>query len=137
MSEVKSFAQTQTQDVTKDPGRPVERQPSGVLLPPVDVYEDDTGITLIADLPGVASERLNVQVDKNTLLIEGEAILDTPEAIQALYAEVRNPLYRRSFALSRELDTEAVEASLEDGVLTVRLRKKAPNQPRKIQIQTT
>ena len=55
--------------------------------------------------------------------------------MQALYAEVRNPGYRRRFTLSSELDTEAIQANLKDGVLTVRLSKKAAHQPRKIQVQ--
>lgn len=138
MSDTKNVAQRETKDVSQQQaGDQLAREPREVLLPPVDVYEDETGITLIADLPGVTNERLNLQVDKDTLLIEGEAALDLPEGMQALYAEVRNPSYRRSFALSSELDTDAVQANLKDGVLTLRLPKKEAHQPRKIQVQTS
>jgi len=106
-------------------------------LPPVDIYENDSGITLMADMPGVTNDRLNLEVDKNSLLIEGEMALEANEEMQAVYAEIRNPRYRRSFALSSEFDMEAIQASLKDGVLTLHLPKKAMHQPRKITVQST
>lgn len=136
MNERKEVAQSQTRNAAQQQGGGQPQRPREALLPAVDVYENEAGITLTVDLPGVSGERLNLQVDRDTLLIEGEAVLETAEGMQALYAEVRNPLYRRSFALSSELDTGAIEANLKDGVLTLRLPKKAIHQPRKIQIQT-
>jgi HSP20 family molecular chaperone IbpA len=136
MTESKDVTQRQAQEVSQTESGQPTRQTEEFLLPRVNVYEDKTGITLTADLPGVPSERLNLQVDNDTLLIEGEAVLDIPEGMKAVYAEVRNPRYRRSFTLSRELDTDAIEANLKDGLLTVHLSKKASYQPRKIQIQT-
>ena len=131
-----NITHTEAKDVAqKTASQPAARPPIEFLVPMVDVYEDDKGIKLIADLPGVPSERLNIRVDQDTLLIEAEASLDIPESIQALYAEVRNPRYRRSFALSSELDTQAIEATLKDGVLTLLLPKKVIYQPRKIQVQ--
>jgi HSP20 family molecular chaperone IbpA len=106
------------------------------LLPAVDIHEDPSGITLHADMPGVNRERLNVQVDADSLLIEGDVELAMPKSMQALYADVRATRFRRSFTLSSELDTEAVEANLKDGVLTLRLPKKVAHQPRKIQVQS-
>jgi HSP20 family molecular chaperone IbpA len=135
MTERKEVATSQTQELAQQSGGQLARQPREFVLPRVDVHEDAMGITLTADLPGVTSERLNLQVDKNTLLIEGEAALALPKDMQAHYAEVRNPLYRRSFTLSSELDTEAIQANMKDGVLTLRLPKKAAYQPRKIQVQ--
>ena len=93
------------------------------------------GITLIADLPGVGSEHLNVQVDKDTLLIEGKADIAMPEGMQALHAEVRSKLYRRSFALSSELDPDAIAAKLKDGVLTLHIPKRAEVRPRKVEVK--
>lgn len=107
------------------------------LLPTVDVYEDEYGITLLADLPGVAREKLNLQADQDTLTIEGDLAFTMPENIQPLYADVRFTRYRRSFALSHDLDASGIEANLKDGVLTVRLPKKKALQPRKITIQTS
>ena len=105
------------------------------LLPRVDVLEDDTGITLLADLPGVPKDKLELKVDGETLLIEGEVAQDLPERLEAVYAEVRVPRYRRAFTLSRELDTAHIEANLKDGVLNLRIPKLAEARPRRIQIQ--
>jgi HSP20 family molecular chaperone IbpA len=135
MSESKEVTQGQSKDAAQQQAN--EGRVSDYILPSVDVYENKSGITLMADLPGVSGDRLNLQVDKDTLLIEAEAALDVPKEVKALYAEFRHPRYRRSFALSSELDAEAVEANLRDGILTLHLPKKAPYQPRKIEVQTS
>lgn len=103
-------------------------------LPAVDVFEDDSGITLLADLPGVSKDTLNLQVDGDALTIEGTVQASTPEGLQPLYAELRVPRYRRSFTLSRELDTTRIEANLKDGVLQLRIPKQAHAQPRRIEV---
>ena len=103
-------------------------------LPAVDIYEDETGITLLADMPGVPKERLELKVEGDELLIEGNVQAPTPDSLEAVHAEVRVPCFRRSFTLSRELDSAQVDASLKDGVLTVRIPKQAHAQPRRIQI---
>lgn len=105
------------------------------IRPRVDVYEDAEGITLFADLPGVSSEGLSVQVDKDTLTIDGAAKIDMPEGIQPLYAEVRNPQFQRSFSLSTELDTGAIRAQLRDGVLELHIPKRAEVRPRRIDVK--
>lgn len=106
-----------------------------VLSPPVDIRETPDGITLMADMPGVSRDGLEIRVDGNTLLIEGEARLDLPEGIQPLYADVRATRYRRSFGLSSELDAGNIDASLINGVLTLRIPKRAEFQPRKIEVR--
>lgn len=105
-----------------------------VLVPPVDVVEDNTGITLYADLPGVPKDKLNMQIEADTLTIEGELNLDTPEHLQASRAEIDLPRYRRSFSLSKELDVEKVTAEFKQGVLKLRIPKAEHAQPRKITI---
>lgn len=104
------------------------------VLPAVDVFEDAGGITLLADLPGVPKEQLELKVEGEALLIEGGVQPRTTEGLEALYAEVRVPRYRRSFTLSRELDTTRVEANLKDGVLTLRIPKHSHAQPRRIAV---
>lgn len=105
------------------------------LLPPVDVIEDAAGITLYADLPGVPKERLHLQVEADTLTIEGEVALAMPEGMESTHAEVGVPRYRRVFSLSKELDTEQVAAEFDKGVLKLRIPKAAHAQPRKIEIR--
>ena len=105
------------------------------LRPPVDIWEDADGITLCADMPGVSKDRLNLRVDGNTLILEGSARLDLAEKAEALYADVRSSLYRRTFALSGELETDKIEASLKNGVLRVRIPKRLELRPRKIEVK--
>jgi HSP20 family protein len=130
---------TSKTDVAREPrGGAVQRSAPGAesaLRPPVDIYEDSNGITLQADMPGVSRERLEVRVDGNSLLIEGTMQLELPEQSEALYADVRSNVYRRSFLLSRELEAEKIEANLKDGVLTVKIPKRAELRPRKIEVQ--
>ena len=112
------------------------REESRAMLPRCDVVEDEQGITLLADLPGVPKDKLELKIDGDTLLIEGAVSTAMPQQMEAVYVEVRVPRFRRAFTLSRELDTERIEADLADGVLTLRIPKKAHAQPRKIAVQS-
>ncbi|MGZ5092571.1 MAG: Hsp20/alpha crystallin family protein [Burkholderiales bacterium] len=117
--------------------REAQRKPNvsvTALLPPIDVVEDEMGITLIADLPGVSKDRLGVKVNGDNLLIEGEASTPVPEGMELLYAEIPAPYYRRSFTLSRELDPSKIEAKLKDGVLELRIPKAEEAKPRRIEV---
>ena len=110
-------------------------QATRALLPRVDVLEDSAGITLLADLPGVAKERLELKVEGDTLLIEGEVGTPMPAQMQSVYAELRVPRYRRAFTLSRELDTARIEATMKDGVLNLRIPKQEHARPRRIEVR--
>jgi HSP20 family protein len=108
--------------------------PDAFLRPPVDVIEDSSGITLLADLPGVPRDKLNIQLESDSLTIEGEVMLDLPQDMQSNLAEVSIPRYRRVFTLSKELDGEKASAELNNGVLKLHIPKAQHAQPRKIQI---
>lgn len=104
------------------------------LLPPVDVIEDANGITLYADLPGVTRDKLQLRVEGDRLLVEGEIDLALAEGTESTYAEVTLPRYRRAFTLSKELDAAKVSAELAHGVLRVRIPKAEHAQPRRIDV---
>lgn len=114
-----------------------ERSGVGVLRPPVDVIEDPQGITLLADMPGVSKDNLNLRLDSQSLTIEGSMSIDWPEQMDSRYAEIRHQHYERTFALSRELDGEKATAELSHGVLKIRIPKTAQATPRKIPINVT
>lgn len=105
------------------------------LVPPVDIWEDGEGIVLKADLPGVAKEGLSVGVDGETLTIEGTVALGESSKLHGIYAEVRVASYRRSFVLGRDLDPERIAASLQNGVLELRIPKREAAKPRRVQVQ--
>lgn len=106
------------------------------LLPRVGVFEDENGIQLFADLPGVPKDHLVVNVDGDTLVLEGEIMPQLSEQLEAVYAEVQLSRFRRAFTLSSELDTTRIDAELRDGVLNVRVPKHAHAQPRKIVVKS-
>jgi len=105
------------------------------LMPPVDVIEDASGITLLADLPGVPKDKLNLHVEADTLTIEADLALDMPEGMEPSHAEVSLPRYRRVFTLSKELDSAKVGAEFNHGVLKLRIPKADHAQPRKIEVR--
>jgi HSP20 family molecular chaperone IbpA len=107
-----------------------------VLRPSVDVIEDTNGITLLADLPGVPKDRLNLQLETQRLTIEGEVDLNIPQEMDSQYAEVQVPRYRRTFTLSSELDGEKANAEFKNGVLKLHIPKAAHAQPRRIEVRT-
>jgi HSP20 family molecular chaperone IbpA len=121
---------TQAQD-----GSAPARRDEPALLPPVDVVEDATGITLYADLPGVPRDRLNLRVEGDQLSIEADAVLAVPQGMEPTHAEVGLSRYRRAFTLSKELDPEKVSAELVQGVLRVRIPKAEHAQPRRITVK--
>lgn len=116
-------------------GRAVSQE--STLRPAVDILETDDGITLRADMPGVSKDRLNVRVDGANLLVEGRIGISPQDQLQALYADVRAAVYRRNFMLSNEFEADKIDANLEDGVLTVRIPKRAELRPRRIEVRTS
>ena len=105
------------------------------LVPPVDIIENADGITLTADMPGVSKEALSIGVEGDRLTIEGGVTLNESPSMQNVYAEVRIDRYRRSFVLSRDLDTEKIDARLTHGVLTLHIPKAERARPRRIDVK--
>jgi len=105
------------------------------LLPPVDIIEDQDGIILRADLPGVTREGLNIDVNADTLTIEGTVKLGESREIQNVYAEIRVAQFKRSFVLSRDLETGRIDAAMKNGVLTLRIPKHEKAKPRRIPVK--
>jgi HSP20 family molecular chaperone IbpA len=129
---------TETKDVSKQQAGVEQdvKQQEQAILPAVDIFENESGITVQADMPGVSRDRLDVHIDSDTLAIEGVADIPMPAGMDAIYADIRSKRYQRSFSLSRELDTERIEASLKDGVLTLHIPKREEHKPRRIEVQT-
>jgi len=110
------------------------RVPESALAPAVDISENDVGIELVADLPGVPKDGLSVKVDGANLTIEGSAQIDVPQNLEPLYGEIRSRHFRRSFTLSRELDPSRIEAKLANGVLRMHIPKSEAARPRRIEV---
>lgn len=105
------------------------------VVPPVDVFETESAITVLADLPGVAREQLTLRVDGETLLLEATASSSGPADMELVVGEAQSAAYRRQFTLSRELDASRIEAQLRDGVLRLTIPKAEEARPRRIEVQ--
>lgn len=108
---------------------------SETLLPAVDIHEGDNAVEIVADMPGVTPDTLCIEVDNGVLSLEGEVSLAMPEGLSPLYAEVRAQRYARRFTLSREIDSEAISARIDNGVVHLSLPRKDSHRRRRIEVQ--
>ena len=106
-----------------------------VLIPPVDVIEDESGITVNADMPGVTKENVTIRVEGGALTIDAPLTLGESTNLNAVYSETRSAHYKRSFTLSRELDTTKIDAAIKDGVLKLHVPKLEHAKPRRIEVR--
>ena len=107
-------------------------RPEGVYLaPPVDVYETDEGLTLLADVPGLDEKSLYISVDKGILTLEGSAAV--PGADQ-LYREFSMAGYWRQFQIPDMFDAAKAEADMKGGVLTLHIPKTETAKPKRIEV---
>ena len=107
-----------------------------VFTPPIDIFETSEGLVLQADLPGVSSESLELQVQDNKLSLFGKVSLSIPPEARLIHQEYQVGHFLRSFILSDEVDHERITAKLTQGVLEVFLPRLAKPEPRRIPIQT-
>jgi HSP20 family molecular chaperone IbpA len=130
----KTVAMTETQEergVQPEGTRTRERYVS----PPVDIYEVDNSLTVMADVPGVMQEQLEVRVDNHVLTIYGRVSKhDMPEST---YREYELVSYFRQFELSDKVDESNITADLKHGVLTLTLPKAEEVTPRKIAVSVS
>lgn len=109
---------------------------SGVWVPAVDIYETLEGLVIRADLPGVAKDDVKINLEGNVLTLQGERKSGIGDKDRA-YHRTERPAGRfsRSFTLPVDLDTQKIEASFTDGVLTVKVPKRAEARPRAVEIR--
>ncbi len=105
------------------------------MLPAVDVFEDASGITLYADMPGVHKDKINVRVEGDTLHINGEVTLPVAKDMEASHAEIQSQQYERSFTLGQELDRDKLAAEFKQGVLKLHIPKIERAKPRRIEVK--
>ncbi|WP_305046762.1 Hsp20/alpha crystallin family protein [Geoalkalibacter sp.] len=109
------------------------RVPDTYVRPAVDIYETEENLTLVADLPGVAKEDLDINLERGILTIRGGVKGGAPG--KALFREFTLGEYFRQFQLPDEIDADKTSAELKKGVLTLTLAKSAAAKPRRIEIK--
>jgi HSP20 family molecular chaperone IbpA len=102
------------------------------ITPPVDIYETPDDLVVMADLPGVTKEDLDVWVDNTLLTIRGQSHHIAPGT--PVYQEYELLPFFRQFELSEKIATEKITAEFKHGVLFLHLPKAAEAKPRKIEI---
>jgi HSP20 family protein len=105
------------------------------FVPRADIYEDGDAITVVADMPGIDENSVDITLEDRVLTINGYVEPEAPEGLNLAYAEYMVGDYVRAFTLSDQIDGEGIEAKVKDGVLTVRLPKIMQARLRKIPIQ--
>jgi HSP20 family molecular chaperone IbpA len=120
--------------VEKKKGEAEVLQKGAVVAPDVDIYINDDEVLLIADLPGVDKKDLVINLEDNTLTIEGHFDHSFTEPL--LRREFESIDYRRVFTLPKGIDTEKAVAEYKLGVLQLHLPKSAAVKPRQIKVET-
>lgn len=121
---------------TKEPvARETTRPELPKFAPAVDIFDNGEEIVLIADMPGVPGNAVDVNLDRGNLTVRGRVNAPVPNG-QLVLEEFRVGDYVRTFAVSEDIDPSGIEAELKDGVLLVRLPKAEERKPRKIQVRT-
>ena len=104
------------------------------VAPPVDIYEDEDGLVVLADLPGIAPAALDVRVEQRALTITAHA--QTAPSGSPVHLEYELAGYFRQFQLPEEVDSARIQAELKQGVLRLRLPRAAEEQPRRIEVRS-
>jgi len=113
----------------------VEPIATETVAPAIDVCETDTGWLLVADMPGVTRDGIDVQVERGVLTLSGRCGCEPPQG-RAVYEGFTRANYFRSVTLSDEIERSKITAAQNEGVLTVMLPKAAAAQTRKITVQS-
>ena len=129
------MAERNTQSVARQEQTSPAKTAADTLVPPVDICEDKDGVTLYADLPGVAKDGLDVHIDKDTLQISGKRTGSSESQVEAHYTEMPEKDFYRAFTIGEEIDREKISAQLNSGVLKVVLPKAERAKPKKIDIK--
>ncbi len=104
------------------------------VQPQVDIFENEDGLTVMADMPGVDANDLEVNVEGGILTLKGT--VREREMVEPYYREYRLLSFFRQFQLSDKVDVGRISADLQDGVLTLQLPKSEAAKPRRIEVQT-
>lgn len=113
--------------------REITRHPQAYITPLTDIYEEENGLFVMVDLPGVERDGLKIKVEKNVLTIEGH--VEAKKERTYLFREFEPSNYFRQFELTDSVNQEKIEAELKNGVLSLFLPKAEELKPRSIEVK--
>jgi HSP20 family protein len=109
--------------------------PARYFVPTTDIYETDESLTVVMEVPGVEKDDINVKLENDVLRIEGQIDFSKYQEMEPVYTEYNIGHYARSFTLSDRIDQNEISAQLDNGVLTLTLKKAKQALPRRIEIR--
>ncbi|MFW8637411.1 Hsp20/alpha crystallin family protein [Cribrihabitans pelagius] len=130
------------QELTTQGGRGISTRngadnPAGrVFTPAVDIFEKEDATVILADMPGVAPEDVDITLERQVLTLTGRVTRNAPEGYRRLSSEYREGGYSRVFTLSDAVDQDKINADFKNGVLRLELPRAAEAKPRKITVKT-
>lgn len=113
-----------------EPTKPVKQ-----FVPAVDIFETAEAVTLLADMPGVSKDGVDIKLEDGILTLKGNAVEHASEGRRELLREYEVGNFNRRFTISEAIDQDKISASIANGVLKVVLHKVKPAQPRKIEVR--
>jgi HSP20 family molecular chaperone IbpA len=117
--------ENQTNDTNVERTRPLR-----VLVPRCDIFEREDAVHLLCEMPGADESTIDVTLERSILTISGRFDASAPEGYRAVWREFEGGEYRRTFELSNEANANGIEASIQNGVLSVKVPKTKPAQRR-------
>jgi HSP20 family protein len=105
------------------------------FLPATDIYETESELMVILEMPGVEKSNVSINVEDSVLNVEGRLDLTKYQGLHPLYTEYNIGNYSRSFRLSNKIDQHKIAAEMKDGVLSLRMPKAEEAKPRNIQVK--
>lgn len=115
-------------------GEPVRNR--RVFAPLADIYETKERIFVLADMPGVDDQSIDITLEKNVLTLQGFTTPHAEEGLRLVHCECPEGNYRRVFLLSEEIDRDGIEATVKNGVLKLVLPKSQKSMARKITVKS-
>jgi HSP20 family protein len=108
--------------------------PARYYVPNTDIFESEEALTVVMEMPGVERKDVDIRIENDVLRVEGRIDFAKYEGLEPVYTEYNVGHYARAFTLSDKIDRENISADLEDGVLTLTLKKAKEAMPRRIAI---
>lgn len=127
---------TQTITAPTQSEREAAERAARTVAPRADIFETDTAFVILADMPGVGPDGVEVVADSRTLTVRGRASRP-PANVEYVHQEFELADYYRAFTLTEDLDTDRISGALRDGVLRVEIPKSERVQPKKIPVRAT
>lgn len=116
---------------------PEQTRPGSVYTPSVDIFENESAITVLADMPGVKAKDLEIDLRDNVLTLRGPVTAPEADSEHDVLREYRPGVFFRKFTVAESIDQSKIDAKLTDGVLRLELPKVERAKPRQIAVRTS